>query len=208
MSTFTYIVTVETERDSGLIAGRDEQSDSIVEAIEQAVYGHQIDSIGARSDSTYSVTSVDIAEYDNKSLKAELAEYDAAVAAAAPSNADLLAEVKTARAEAAAAGKALERAHEKLALYEADQDRAATRIWQESRDGIVEGPRQYLADGRYDRVAFELKQEGLKHPAEVKVGFDGRRGGKEVLEIRVDGFMQIAAIPQSSNVLHLMLIDR
>lgn len=59
------LVTVDTERESGKFAGRDEIAASIIEAIESADPG-SLDGLGADGESTYNVEDWTVEEVDKK----------------------------------------------------------------------------------------------------------------------------------------------
>lgn len=59
------LVTVDTERESGKFAGRDEIATAIVEAIEEANPG-SLDGLGADGESTYNVEDWEVEEIDKK----------------------------------------------------------------------------------------------------------------------------------------------
>lgn len=200
MSTFTYLVTVDTDRDSGLIASRDEQSERITAAIEEAVPEADLSGIGARSDSEYSVGSVSVWEMDKKDLKEFNAEYEAAVVAAAPSDAEMRAELKALRAELAAANARVVRAEQaaetaKRALLE---ERPKSRIWQGR--GYDEAERVYFADGRYDHIYFATSEGDDT----ISIRFDDGD-----LEVRYNGMgNDLLVLPRSGNELALRVQRR
>jgi hypothetical protein len=61
MSSFTFTIEVQVERDSGKFAGRDEIAEQLMEALESADPG-TVDGIGADGDSSYSVVDWSVSE--------------------------------------------------------------------------------------------------------------------------------------------------
>lgn len=201
MSTFTYLVTVDTEREEGLHASRDEQSEKIIEALEQGAQDADISGIGGRSDSVYSVTGVDIQEMEKKELKAVNAEYDQRVAEEAPPESKLKAELRAARQDLRAKDQEIARLERKLAAEREKADNEPTRIW--IGGGWDDEKKTFLPDGRYDHIYFRY---GDRDEARFTVGFDVRQ---KSLEIRTDdAFGSIAALPISGNVLRIAMVAR
>lgn len=202
MSQFTYFVTVDTERDEGLHASRDEQSEKIMDALEQGAQDADISGIGGRSDSTYSVVSVDIVEMEKKELKAINAEYDQRIAEEAPPESKLKAELRVARQDLAAKDREIARLERKLAAEREKAGNEPTRIWI-GGGWDDDDEKTFLPDGRHDHVYFRY---GDRDTARFTVGFDGR---EKSLEIRTDdAFGLIAALPISRNVLRIAMVDR
>lgn len=201
MSQFTYLVTVDTEREEGLHASRDEQSEKIMEALEQGAQDADISGIGGRSDSAYSVTEIDIQEMEKKELKAVNAEYDRRIAEEAPPESKLKAELRVARQDLAAKDREIARLERKLAAEREKAGNEPTRIW--IGGGWDDDEKTFLPDGRHDHVYFRY---GDHDTARFTVGFDGR---EKSLEIRTDdAFGLIAALPISGNVLRIAMVAR
>lgn len=200
MSTLTFLVEVETERESGLIASNDEQSDKIQDAITEAVDGLGIDSIGARSDSTYNVTSVDIEELEKKGRASVRAEYEAAVRAEEPTDAELRQELKSARLELEGAKRHIEDLERAATKRREEADSKATGIYQILERGREE-ERVYMLDGVYDRVCFQM---GAKEYERIEIGLTREyvregRGAVNGVEIRNNNG-GLVVIPESGNV--------
>lgn len=68
-STFTFLVTVEAERESGKFASRDEIAEALITALEEADPG-EIDGIGADSESTYNTVTWEVQEQPKEKRKA------------------------------------------------------------------------------------------------------------------------------------------
>lgn len=155
MSKFAYMVYVETEKTTGLIASRDEQSEAIEAALDE-IDGLDISGIGARSDSEYSVTSVDYWLMSKQDEKEANAEYEREVREAAPPKDELRRELEAARADAEKYKRLYETQKAIVDQIIAGDPNANSRIWQEdaaSRRG-QDDLKHYLADGKHDSVMF------------------------------------------------------
>jgi hypothetical protein len=67
------LVTIDTERESGKFAGRDEIRDALIEAIESADPG-SLDGLGADGESEYSVEDWTVEEVDKKRAERLMAD--------------------------------------------------------------------------------------------------------------------------------------
>lgn len=202
MSTFTFLVTVETEREGGLIVSRDEQAEKIVEAIENAAPEADLSGLGARSDSEYSVTSVEVWPMDKKDLKEANAEYETAVLAAKPSDSEMAAELKRLRKELADAKARVAGAENaaEAATKALREVHPVSRTWMGS-NWDEEGMR-YLPDGRHDSVKFRY---GEREESFMTVEHSDQGG----IEIRVnDAWGDLAVFPMSGNVVRLATVNR
>jgi hypothetical protein len=201
MSKFAYIVYVETERNSGLIASRDEQSEAIEQALDE-LSGLGISGIGARSDSDYSVTSVDFWMMDKKDEREVNEEYERHVKAEEPSNKELRRELKLTADERDKYRDLYERQKSIVDRLLDSPEFKETRIWTEDRKG-GEKVRHFLPDGRYDKVHFKI--DGTDDDASVTIGIDDYSGD---LEIRANAMgREMMVIPQSGNEVRLR-VDR
>lgn len=204
MSTFKYLVTVETERDSGLIASRDEQSEKIVQALEELDTYADITGIGARSDSDYSVASVDIWEMSKKDEKEMHAEYEREVREAAPAKDELLVELEAARADAAKYKNLYETQKGIVDQLLESPEFKETRIWTEKRNGLSDKVRTFLPDGRYDHVFFKVTD--TDDDGALSIGIDDYSGD---LEIRSNSMgREMFVIPQSGNEIRIRVSRR
>lgn len=199
MSTFTYLVNVTTERESGLIASNDEQDDFLQNQITEAIESEAIDGIGARSDSTYNVTDVSIESLSRKDERDVRAEYEATVRAQEPSDTELRAELKTTRTELARALTRIQDLENAATKRKEAESLNATRIYQVTDRTIHGEERQYFSDGPYDFVCFQV---GPNWGEVIEVGFSKRGNTDSTLEIRAkDGYLSI--LPASMNMFYL-----
>jgi hypothetical protein len=201
MSTFTYLVTVEAERESGLNASRYDISEKITEEIERLADYVDATGLGARSDSDYSIEVSEVVELEKRDLKEVNAEYDRAVIAEEPSNKELRTELRNAKAEA----------EKYKALYETQKaivdqivesvSEGETRIYQDDRRAGDAG-RVYLNDGQYDYVKFKFGTGD----AHLSIRYDPYFS--EALEVRYNGMgHEIFLVPRSSNEFQIR-VDR
>lgn len=201
MSKFAFMVYVETDRDSGLIASRDEQSERISDELERIGDYVDLSGIGARSDSNYSIANVDVWEMSKKDEKEANEEYERTVREAAPPKDELLVELEAARADAAKYKSLYETQKGIVDKLLESPEFKETRIWTEDRSGGNK-VRSFLPDGRYDRVHFGTSEDGDDN---ISVGFD-QEGH---LEVRYNAMgKQLAVIPRSGNEVTLAVIDR
>lgn len=190
MSTFHYLVEIETERESGLIAGRDEQDELILEALQEAEGNISISGIGARSDSDYSVASFSVEGIEKKDLKQINAEYDAAVYESYPSDGDMEDEIKRLKTKLVAAETARKKAESvaKAAVKKLDAGKTSIYVEDYSSETI-----HYVPDDR--PLTFELPGRN------EKVRITREKNG--VLEVHYEGFNRMSVRPRSGNVLSL-----
>jgi hypothetical protein len=160
MSSFTYLVEVETNRDSGLIVSRDDQSEKIIEALEQADTA-DLSGLGARSDSEYSVTLVGVTELEKRDLKQINSEYEESVRAAEPTDKELRLELKSAKLQIESLQSQVKGLQAIQDALMSDVAHKPSRIYQEDSTaprrsaGRPEAAlRTYLDDGEHDRVLF------------------------------------------------------
>lgn len=208
MSTFTYIVTVETEREKGKFAGRDEISDKITDAINDAENSIDVTGIGPDSDSDYTVTLFGVEELEKKDLKTVNAEYDQVVAAERDPDSIVRDKLKTANARVRELEAQVSRLKGDLEKKAEEASETATRIWFGDRDNP-----SYLPDGRYDHVVFEvkdyfihdgvLKTKGRR--AGIRVGVRVDHHGEEFVEVYSDSSLLTNYV--SGNVIHLKSKD-
>jgi chromosome segregation ATPase len=206
MSELSFLVSVTTERDSGLIAGKDEQIDAIESEIEQALNGFEISSIGARSDSTYTVTDLTVAALDKVAEREANREYEEHVRAEEPSDAELrkeLAKVTAELAEARSKISSLESAATKrMEVQEVGKTRISQRLSSMNHDERV-----YLQDGRYSTIEFQL---GDQYDECIEIGFaDYGRTGNSLPELSIRSKQgQIVFAPLGSNTATVALVTR
>lgn len=200
MSKFAFMVYVDTDRESGLIASRDEQSEQIINELE-AIDGFQISGIGARADSEYSVSSVDIWEMSKKDEKEAHELYEVEVKKVAPSDRSLRNEIALANAEAEKYRKLYETQKDIMEQLLASPEFKETRVFQEDRKGGVK-VRTYMKDGRYDPVHFLMSEDGDDH---ITV----RRDEDGSLEIRYNAMgQQMVVVPKSGNEIAIRVLCR
>jgi hypothetical protein len=202
MSKFVFLVTVETERESGLIASRDEQSEKILDELERIGDYVSISGIGARSDSEYTVSSSDVWEMSMKDEKELNEAFERQVAEARPPKDELAVELKLASDERDKYRKLYEGQKAIVDKLLESPEFKQTRIWTEDRSG-GEKVYRYLPDGRYDKVHFKI--DGGDDDAAVTIGIDDYTGD---LEIRANAMgREMMVIPQSGNEVRLR-VDR
>lgn len=204
MTAYTFMVTCDVERESGMHAGRDEISEIISERIIDAIDGETIDGVGPRSDSTYSTSATEVNTLEKKSERDAWMEYDEAVIAEYPGDAAILKELREARRiskELAQEVGRLEKFIQRMRAA-ADEKMPPTRIYQ--LDSLREAPPVYLRDGRYDAITFVPKAGSDRLEDGIVITMDE----KGSLEIRSNSFGRMAVLPQSGNVVQIALIDR
>lgn len=200
MSEFKFLVSVSTDRESGLIASRDDQSERIAEAIEEAVESADLSGIGARSDSVYAVSEHDVWELDKKDEKEMRAEYEERVRAEEPDDKTLRRELKQAKDDAKHWKDMFERQKKITDQLLEDPSLKPTKVYQR-KSGDRDAPAIYLADGRYDSVTFQYGED--RHEG----SYDVALVGEGELEIRSQSMGdQLVVIPWSGNVVRLMLL--
>ncbi len=201
MSVFIYKVQVTTEREEGLHASRDEQSEKIIEALEQATESADISGIGARGDSAYSVAEADIREMDNREMRQLHAEYDEMVKVEEPTDYALRQDLRKAFQEIKRLSGLVEKQKTIIETLENRPENKPTKVYQR-KSGDRDAPAQYLADGRYDLVTFQFGADRHDGSFDVVLVEDG------VLEIRSNSMgEQLAVIPWSGNVIRLKVLS-
>ena len=197
---FAFMVYVDTEKTAGLIASHDEQSEKIVDEIEQAIDGLDISGIGARSDSEYTVASVDIWEMSKRDEKEVHAEYEQHVRDAAPSADDLRHEIAAAKAEA----------EKYKSLYETQKSIVDQIIAGDPLEGspVYQDPRGWRDDDaprrNLDPREITYFQYGEHHAERFSV-----RMKDAELEISADTIgRDFVVSPRSGNVVVIKVIDR
>lgn len=208
MSAFTFMVSVETERDSGLHASRDEQSDAIAEALAEVEGNITISGIGPRSDSDYSVSSFEVNEYELKAVKAINAEYELKVEAAAPPISETTKQLRETKAALKAAQNQISQLERKLAKITEEKEAKATSVWQGSWDE----PKTYLEDGRYDKVFFGVGEDKLSDRSTLSIRRLDKAespSGRVTLEITHEGWGgEMGIKPRSANQFWLTFDER
>lgn len=201
MSEFKFLVGVTTERESGLIASRDDQSQKIEEAILEALESVDISDIGARSDSVYAVTSQDVWELDKRDEKEMRAEYEERVRAEEPDDKTLRRELKQAKDDTKHWKDMFERQKKITDQLLEDPSLKPTKVYQR-KSGDRDAPAIYLADGRYDSVTFQYGAD--RHDGSYDVALIG----EGELEIRSQSMGdQLVVIPWSGNVVRLKVLS-
>lgn len=184
---FKFLVEVDLERETGKFASRDDMSEAISSALEDAENGIDVTGLGPDSSSEYTVSVFGITELDNKEERKLWAGYAVAVAAEAPSDAEVRAELKQAKKDLA------ELKEKNLRLILKNEDIAKEREVDKSRIfsmNYVADRKRYLPEG--DRVRFELEDSH----SYVDVSIKG-----DVLELHSSSALIMT--PNSSNVLHI-----
>jgi hypothetical protein len=157
MSKFAFMVYVETEKTTGLIASRDDQSERIISELENIGSYVDLNGIGARSDSEYDITDVDVWMMDKRDEKEMNAEYEQHVAAEAPTDKELRQELAALRADRDKYKNLYETQKAIVDQLIAGAPNANSRIWQEDAASRREQGdlKNYLADGKHDSVMFQ-----------------------------------------------------
>lgn len=194
MSTFTFLVTVDTERTAGLHASRDDQAEIIAGELESAIENVSISGLGARSDSEYDVVESSVAELDSKELRALNAEHEERVREELPGDAELRKELKAKVDEVRDLQATIKSLEGKIARSEEAKDVKDTTMWWEARHGernyIPDDAMIYLMLGNVDNETYRVRQTDQG----PEVMYNGWRG----LRIR----------PNSGNVFYLEAGER
>lgn len=205
MPEFPFLVTVTTEKTSGLIVSRDDQIEAITSALADAERDIDLSNMGARSDSEYSVDIFDVKPLDLKRLRAELAEYDDHVAAAELPTAELKKQLKAKTKELEGAAREITRLEALVETLKTERSGEPTTIYQQ--DGYdKDATRVYLKDGRYDSVVFVVG-EGRWDDAFEIMHSGGQNGGmsadKGGVTVRFKGSGGVIMTPDSGNVVSI-----
>lgn len=201
MTTLRYVVEVEVERESGLFASRDDISEKITEAIENAVEADaDLSGLGANSDSQYSVSSFGIIEVDNKQITAEWRANEERVREELPGDAELRSAVKSLRAEVREKVDAIRRLQREI--NEANEERELGRTGIYSQEGY-QSPKVYMPDGIYDRVYFQYGERDDER-------FSLKRTERGAIEIHMDamGHHEMMVLPLSGNGIQIVPVPR
>lgn len=200
MSTMHFMVTVEVERDQGKFVSRDELSEAIIEALNDAPDQASLSSLGADGTSDYSVVQTDVEYLEPKDRKAIYAEYDQAVIAELPGDAELRAQIKELRKELHNAQFQAQNWKQKAEQLAADRKVGATRIYQ--TEGYGSDIKHYFADGKLDSVYFQRGERDYDR-WEIRLQEDGS------LLLRTDTMQgNMAVMPRSGNEMTLRMVDR
>lgn len=161
MSELKFLVTVNTERESGMHASREEISELLIEEIASSVEAAQLSNLGPHGTSEYSVDNVDVEELDNKAARELWKDNDRAVKDETPNKSEALKQLRVANGEIAKLKSELARAETKLAAAAEVREAGRTKIWAGPR--YEEEGRIYLPDGQYDNVVFQLEDKRATH---------------------------------------------
>lgn len=203
MPIHTFIVEVETEREGGLHASRDDINEKLEEAIDEAVQSADLSGLGARGDSEYSIanTSIDSVDTRNKAGRDALMEYDSHVLQDLPGDEELRKQNRALKRQLEDLNRTLTQVKDRNIALQEEQESKRTRVWSSDsasrRDGVV----HYLPDGQYDRIYM---QYGDRDDEVLQLSFsqDG------VLEVMNQGWKQLVIVPHSGNVVRLKGQDR
>lgn len=207
MTLHTFIVEVDVERDQGLFAPRDEISDKIIEALDEAENSIDLTGLGAQGNSDYSVSSfvTEAVDTSHKEGRDRLMEYDAQVVAELPGDAQLRADNKRLRAELKELNKVLDSVKDRnIKLQEQQDERQAqerTRIWYADAVARRSDYKSYIPDGKHDLVFFQYGERD-----DETLAFEFQEDGS--IEVRNQGWTQLTVVPQSSNVIVLKMAAR
>lgn len=194
MSTFKFLVEVETEREQGKFASRDEQAEAIISAIETGAGDAELSGLGVDSNSDYAVTLTEVTELDNKELKALWKENESRVASEIPGDPALRKRIKELNAEKVQIQRELDNLRSRIEnMRTLNEEHNGSRI--SIRDWSTEIP-TYVADDK--PLMFKVAEH---EEIQVKIVEDG-------LELTYQGFRGLAMMPQASNVLVVKAADR
>lgn len=200
MSTYTILVTVEVERESGLHASRDEVMDKLADAIEESLNSADLSGLGPRADSEYSASDASIEFLDKKSERQTMQEHDAAVVADYPGDAALRKQIREAHAEQTKAEREAEKLRNLLKAERDNREIKSSRVWMGG--SWDDDKKTYLPDGVHDHVYFRY---GSRDDERFTVVFTHNNE----LEIRGDsGFYGFAVRPMSGNVINVVALER
>jgi len=201
VSKFVYLVKVETDRTHGLIASRSEQSDKIIEALQDPYV--TIDGIGARGDSTYDVTEVEVYELEDREMKELNAQYDTNVERSKPTDNALRADIREALADRDKYKDLYETQKAIVDQLIAGDPHEGSPVYQEPRKWMNDDEPRVNLDPR-ERVFFQF---GDHRSQRFSVQFSNYKDGS--IEITADTMgHEFAVMPQSGNVVRIKVLDR
>lgn len=195
-----YLVSIEVERESGMFAGRDEISEAVMAELEGAPLEANLSSLGAQSNSEYTVVSVEVDEIDNQQIRDLWRVSQKRMLAELPGDEDLRREVKALRAEIRNKTEEIHKLLDAKDKRQAEHDKGATRIYIPAGYGTEE-LNQYLPDQRHDRIRFELGLWRHEPRADYVECSIEEINGKAVLQLH--GSTALALKLNSSNVLYV-----
>lgn len=203
MSKFAFMVYVETEKSTGLIASRDEQAERIISELENIGSYVDLNGIGARSDSEYDIANVDVWMMDKRDEKEANEEYEARVLEAKPTDSETRRELVALRADRDKYKSLYETQKAIVDQLIAGDPLEGSNVYQEPRKFTGdEEPRRNLSPR--DRVYF---QYGTHHSERLSVQWSNHDDGS--IEISADTMgREFAVLPQSGNVVRIKVIDR
>jgi hypothetical protein len=202
MGTLRYVVEVTTERESGLFAGRDEIAEKIEDALNDALQDVDLTGLGSQSNSDYAVTEIGITEVDNKQIRAEWQENQRRMHEELPGDPELRKRVKALTAEVREKVDTIRRLQSDLERSRAERAGEPTRVFVSEGYG---GDKVYLRDSVLDRVNFIVDEND--HERDI---ISVTHRGDEGIEVRYEnmGRNVLAVLPQSGNVLRLVVVPR
>lgn len=193
MATITYLVDVDVEHQTGKFASRDEISEVLQEAIQSAIEEADLNGLGMDGTSEYTIANQELVELTRKDQKEIWDDAHVAVVQELPGDAELRAENKRLREEAA-------KADARLASLQED----VQRLLSERNNGVVHS--RVSVDNWRDRSVRYLKDD-----ARVKFHF-GYMMMREYIavtlkddELEIYGTESIVLTPQSGNVVCVSL---
>lgn len=203
MSKFTMLVEVEVERDSGKFAGRDEIFEKL-EAVVDEVSSADLSGLGADSSSEYSVVDVQISELEARELKGIYRDYDNAVIADVPGDAELRKENKHLRSKLKELNRVLNEVKDRNIKLLEKQEQGATRIFQrDTAEYRAEGKRTYIDD----KTPITFMWGDNDSTSSVNIEFMAAENGC-TFEIRSNGWADLLVQPNSSNVIFVKIQER
>jgi hypothetical protein len=146
MATITYLVDVDVEHETGKFASRDEISEVLQEAIQSAIEEADLNGLGMDGTSEYTIANQELVELTRKDQKEIWDDAHVAVVQELPGDAELRAENKRLREEAA-------KADARLASLQED----VQRLLSERNNGVVHS--RVSVDNWRDRSVRYLKDD-------------------------------------------------
>lgn len=196
MPKHSYLVTFETERESGLFAGRDEISEKLVETFDTGGDA-DLTGLGSQGNSNYYVVDTEVEEIDSKDLRKFWKENERRVVAELPGDAELRKQNQALRAEVKNKTEEIHRLLDAQDKREADHKKGATRAFVPAgyKDGSLP---QYLPDGEHDRIRFESSHFANTDRAEYVDVSIIEQDGKPMIQFH--GSRAFIIHPHSSNL--------
>lgn len=197
-NSFTFLVDVEVDRDSGKFVSRDELGEAIADSLEEAQ--PSLSGLGSEANSEYNVASIGVQEILKKDMKKVWAQYDQVVAEQTAPVEQVREDLKKANIELRKLKEQLAAKDKKIANLEKVREQNSSRVYMET--GFYPNKvTEYLPDSGYDRIFF---QHGEDEHDRFAVVLQGDR-----LSIRSEGFVVggMVVLPRSANEIEIALLE-